>query len=77
VAAVSPAASDACSASFTAALAAPLPATAASLEDVLTRIAGTRDRSDVAAAAATITRELRADLVRIARLDPMTGAREE
>ena len=74
--AVSPAASDACSVSFTAALAAPLPMTAATLEDVLALVAGARDRSGVAAAAAGIARELRADLVRIARLDPVTGARE-
>jgi diguanylate cyclase (GGDEF)-like protein/PAS domain S-box-containing protein len=72
-----PAATDVCTASFTAALAAPAPAGAASLEDVLALIAGTADRNGVATAAAAVARELHADLVRIARVDPVAGARDE
>ena len=74
--AVTPAASDTCTAAFSAALAAPSPAGGASLEDVLALVAGSRDRSALAGAAAAIARELRAELVSIARVDPVTGGRE-
>jgi diguanylate cyclase (GGDEF)-like protein/PAS domain S-box-containing protein len=73
--AAAPAASDACSASFTAALAAPVPTSVTSLEDVLALVASARDRDDVAGAVPAIAAELSADLVRIEHVDPVTGAR--
>ena len=69
-------ASEVCTVSFTTALAAPPPATATSLEGVLSLIAGSQDREALPAAVTAIARELHADLVCIAHVDAMTGARE-
>jgi diguanylate cyclase (GGDEF)-like protein/PAS domain S-box-containing protein len=67
-------AADACAVSFTAALANSHDGAVGALENVLALIAAAGSREQLAAAAAPIAREVRADAVQIYRVDTQTGA---
>ena len=70
-------AAEACTTSFTAALADSRDGASGPLENVLSLVAGARSREELAEAASAIAHELRANHIQIHRFVALTGARQE